>query len=117
MPLLGFTKLLDKLLDGSKTQTIRLPRKHPLKVGDRLFIYWMLRTKNCRKLGEGVITKIERKNIASMTNQDAVKDGFSNPQELSLGLKQLHPNISEFTDFDIISWKWTEGPEKEAEKQ
>ena len=106
MPLLGFTKLLNKLLDGSKTQTIRLPRKYPLKVGDKLFIYWLLRTKYCKKLGEGIVTKIERKCIANMTHEDAVKDGFSSLQELSLGLRQMHPDVSEFTEFDIITWKW-----------
>jgi len=31
-PLLSFTKLKDKLLDGSKTQTIRKKRKHPILV-------------------------------------------------------------------------------------
>lgn len=77
MPLLGFTKLKDKLLDGSKLQTIRKPRKIPLKVGDKLYVYWMLRTKNCEKLGEAKVTKIVRKKLRDITQEDAVKDGFS----------------------------------------
>jgi len=107
MPLLGFTKLLDKLLDGTKTQTIRKPRKHPLKVGDILHIFWKMRTKQCRKLGEAKIIKIERKCIANMTNQDAFLDGFGSPQELSLALHAMHPDCNEFSPFDIITFEWT----------
>ena len=47
MALLGFTKLKEKLLDGSKTQTIRKLRKNPIKVGEKLYLYWKLRTKDC----------------------------------------------------------------------
>ncbi len=51
-PLLGFTVFKDKILDGSKTQTIRKPRKHPIKVGNKLYLYWHPRQKDCEKLGE-----------------------------------------------------------------
>lgn len=54
MPLLGFTVFKDKILDGSKTQTIRKWRKHPIQVGDKLYLYWHTRQKDCEKLGEGV---------------------------------------------------------------
>lgn len=107
MTLLGFTKLLPKLLDGTKTQTIRKPRKHPFKVGMTVQIYWKLRTKQCRKLGEGIITKIERECIAKMTRQDAFLDGFDNVLELSLALLAMHPDCDELSSFDIITWKWT----------
>jgi hypothetical protein len=106
MTLLGFTKLLPKLLNGTKTQTIRKPRKHPLKVGETVQIYWKLRTKQCKRLGEGTIIKIERKCIANMTNQDAVLDGFGSLQELNLALQGMHPDCNEFSPFDIITWKW-----------
>ena len=106
MTLLGFTKLLPKLLDGTKTQTIRKPRKHPLKVGETVQIYWKLRTKQCRKIGDGEITKIERKCVAGMTNQDAVLDGFGSLQELALALRGMHPDTNEFSPFDIITWEW-----------
>ena len=52
MPSIGFTVLKDKLLDGSKKQTIRKLRKNPIKVGDKLYLYWHLRQKDCAKLGE-----------------------------------------------------------------
>ena len=83
MPLLGFTVLKEELLNCSKTQTIRLPRKRPLKVGDKLYIYWHPRQKDCEFLGEGVITKIERKAPVAFTYQDALKDGFHTDFECS----------------------------------
>lgn len=113
MPLLGFSKLKDKLLNGSKTQTIRKPRKRPFKLGDKLYIYWHLRQRDCEKLGEGIVTKLQRKCIANMTNTDALLDGFDNTlrgsalHNLALAFKQLHPEGNEWTDYDIITWKWT----------
>lgn len=58
MPLLGFTVFKDKILDGSKTQTIRKPRKNPIKVGDNLYLYWHPRQKDCEKLGEAICTEV-----------------------------------------------------------
>lgn len=52
MPLLGFTVFKEKILDGSKTQTIRKFRKYPIKKGDKLCLYWHLRQKDCEKLGD-----------------------------------------------------------------
>ena len=54
MALLGHTMFRDELLTGKKRQTIRKLRKHPIMVGDRLHLYWKLRTKECRKLGEAI---------------------------------------------------------------
>jgi len=113
MPLLGFTKLKEKLLDGSKTQTIRKPRKHPLKVGDKLFIYWKLRTKQCEKLGEAVITNIVRKPILEVTEEEAIKDGFEQRgystarNELLTAFGHMHGPIRLSTEFDVITFEWT----------
>lgn len=68
MPLIGFSVMLDKLRDGSKTQTIRKLRKQPLKVGDKLYIYWKLRTKKCKKLGEGICTETFFVNLQFIEN-------------------------------------------------
>ena len=113
MPLLGFTKLKDKLLDGSKTQTIRKPRKHPLKVSDKLYIFWKLRTKECEKLGEAVVTKICRKNLLEVTEDEAIKDGFEKigystaRNKLLAAFAKMHPKIYVSTKFDVISFRWT----------
>lgn len=58
MPALTFTVFVDKILSGEKRQTIRPPRKHPIKVGDKLYLYAHQRTKNCRKLGEAVCSAV-----------------------------------------------------------
>ncbi len=50
MPAINFTKFIDKILSGEKTQTIRLVRKNPIKVGDTLYLYSGLRTKNAKLL-------------------------------------------------------------------
>lgn len=50
MAIIGFTKFKDKILDGTKKQTIRKLRKNPIKVGDDLHLYWRLRTKSREKL-------------------------------------------------------------------
>jgi hypothetical protein len=57
MPLLGFTMFKEEVLSGQKDQTIRKPRKIPIKVSDRLYLYWKLRTKQCEKLGEAICTE------------------------------------------------------------
>jgi hypothetical protein len=118
MVLLGFTKLKDKLLDGSKTQTIRKPRKIPLKVGDKLYIYWKLRTKQCQKLGEAKVTDVVRKRFRDITEEDAIRDGLSTLQEFRQLFLKMHKDVL-YTDtsgiiqeiypyvgFDIITFKW-----------
>lgn len=115
MVLLGFTVLKDKLLDHSKCQTIRVPRKRPFKVGDRLQIYWFPRTMDSEKLGEAIVTKTERKRALDLTEQDAVLDGFKNLRKLKLALQFLHPYADGYALFDIITFQWDSvKAEKEA---
>ena len=141
MPLLGFTKMLDKLLDGSKTQTIRKPRKHPIRLGDKLYIYWRLRTKHTHKLGEGMVTKIEPKQFCRITAHDFQLDGFdigdlltdtllslsyvvaeSGFEKAIRAFQGIHPELKDpyywGIIFNIITWEWTDGPhppQQEAE--
>ena len=59
MPALNFKpEFIDKILTEEKSQTIRPTRKHPIKVGDRLYLYTGQRTKQCRKIGEAVCSKV-----------------------------------------------------------
>ena len=106
MPLLGFSVFKEKLLDGSKTQTIRRPRKHPIKVGDKLFIYWKLRTKECEKLGDGIVTNVERKQLCNLTHEEMWKDGFKNWDELINWFSNHYGVGYTFMEFDVIQWKW-----------
>ena len=53
MPALNYRKGFALLVEtGQKRQTIRLWRKRPFQVGDRLYHYTGMRTKACRKLLE-----------------------------------------------------------------
>ena len=107
MPLLGFTKFKEKILDGTKTQTIRKPRKRSIKVGDKLYIYWKLRTKDCMLLGEGIVTSIVRKRLVDIDNEDAVKDGFKNMEDFDKRFHaEMHPELGMFDEVDIITWRW-----------
>lgn len=54
MPLIGFTVFKEKILDGSKTQTIRKHRKKPIEIFDTLYLYWHPRQKDCEKLGVAI---------------------------------------------------------------
>lgn len=60
MPALSFNSRFASLVEsGRKTQTIRAPRKRPIVVGDRLYLYTGMRTEACRKLGEGLVERVE----------------------------------------------------------
>jgi hypothetical protein len=51
MPALNFQKqFVADIAAGHKTTTIRTERKNPIKVGDVLFLYYGMRTKQCVKL-------------------------------------------------------------------
>jgi len=105
-PLLGFTKLLDELLSEKKLQTIRLPRKHPIQEGDVLFIYWKLRTKECRKLGIAYTRSVVRKKFCELTELDAMRDGFQNLLDLKKAFYDVHPKVTENTEVDVIRFVW-----------
>lgn len=97
MVLLRFTKLTDKVRKGEKRQTIRLPRKNPIKLGDTLQVYVL------EKLGEAKVINIERKKLKDITMEDTLKDGFSSPTILKHIIKSMHKcKIDQ--EVDIISF-------------
>jgi hypothetical protein len=60
VPALSFNaRFADLVESGQKTQTIRAPRKRPIICSDRLYLYTGMRTKGCRKLGEGLVERVE----------------------------------------------------------
>jgi hypothetical protein len=108
MPLLSFSVKYAELNDGSKTQTIRFPRKkRDIKAGDVLYIWWKSRTKNREKLGEGICSKSTFKKVGELTEEDAYRDGFVDLEALQWTLWELHPKITEHTLVHIINWQWT----------
>lgn len=118
MPSLSFSIFKEKLLSGTKCQTIRKPRKRPLKVGDKLYVFWKLRTKECERLGESKIISIKKIRLGDLTEEDALKDGFEeelrSPYSLlfnsakgtaSLWFLHKYPNVTYNSIFEIISFE------------
>ncbi len=55
MPALNFKKEFSRAVElGIKKQTIRQVRKHPIKIGDVLYLKTGMRTKQCKSLGIGI---------------------------------------------------------------
>lgn len=106
MPLLGFTVFKEELLAGKKSQTIRLPRrKNPLKIGDKLYIYWKPRTKQCEKLGESVITDIKHLHLHEITGDLVTKDGFENKFRMDTFFIQKYGHRASWYLWDVITFK------------
>lgn len=112
MPALSFSLpwKRDKVASGECRQTIRPARKHPIKVGDKLYLYWHQRQKDCRPLlvnGESVVTCTESFQV---TWADMRFDGYLSALD-GFGSKaafydwfseQYHPKPD--TLFSIIRW-------------
>lgn len=91
MPALNFKAQFAALVEsGEKTQTIRQVWKRPIQVGDTLYLYTGMRTKQCRKLKEvtckavsrvwiskqsGIVINSEKLNGPDVS-EFAKKDGF-----------------------------------------
>jgi len=59
MSLINFDKrFAEAVANGMKQQTIRKRRKRPIEAGDRLYFYTGLRTKEAKKIGEGVCSRV-----------------------------------------------------------
>ena len=59
MPAYNFKVEFAPLIEGGrKRQTIRKRRRRPTKVGDILYLYTGMRTKNCRSLGRVVCAAV-----------------------------------------------------------
>lgn len=130
MPALNFTVFLDKILSGEKCQTIRPPRKHPIKPGDKLYLYTGMRHPGCRKLGEAVCSEVHQIEFVYHHKSDylyqvslkadgmgidfpfhmaatiAIADGFNTLQdffEFFITAYKIKPGESKI--FDIINWR------------
>ena len=105
MVLLRFTKLINKVRSGEKRQTIRLPRKNPIKIGDTLQVYVL------EKLGEAKVKKIETKRWVDITEEDAILDGFDSLSQCLFILQEMHKWDPDdiYKKFDIITFdpEWT----------
>ena len=100
MPALSFSVYRDKLEAGQKAQTIRKMRKYPIKVGDKLFIYWKQRSKNNALLGITECTWTRTTLLRDVTDEEAMLDGFDGRYALWQWFNKTYP-----TD-DTIKGLW-----------
>ncbi|MEA5489304.1 MULTISPECIES: ASCH domain-containing protein [Pseudanabaena] len=96
MPVLSFSVHKEKIKSGAKRHTIRALRKFPIKVGDKLYLWWKQRSPEREKLGEAKCIKvsdvlinadgvnIDDKIIINKIGLDnfAIADGFNDWQQL-----------------------------------
>jgi len=98
-----------QILEGRKTQTCRKPRKHPIKNGDVLYLYWKCRQSKDKKpihfIGKAICTNVERKRYREFAwDYDfARRDGFSDPLELQEWFGDPEEYGEE--EYDVISFK------------
>lgn len=108
MPALNFQKrFAEDVRTGKKRQTIRTVRKHPIKVGDALYLYTGMRTKQCVKLCEGrcwwvMPIKISRhpttgggvlrnqSGASHLLDEFAQADGFDSAEDMLNWFEQTH---------------------------
>lgn len=116
MAAINFTMFIDKVEDGTKTQTIR--KETNVKAGDTLQLYTGQRTKACRKLKDAIcksvtpIILMERIAIQTRNNvmltgiylEDfAIKDGFTNYSQMWNFFKKWANAEGEFQG-KVIKW-------------
>ncbi len=100
MPALNFQPHFAELVEsGKKCQTIRPPRKRPIKVGDTLYLYTGMRTKACRKLGEVEVESVAQIQIRNERDVWVNSKQLDVDQRLSLAAKDGFDWFSEMADW------------------
>ena len=78
MPSISFKlQFADAVESGRKRQTIRAPRNRPIKVGDPVYLFTGMRTKQCRRLGVGTCTETHSIEIDYRLRWKVAVDGRS----------------------------------------
>lgn len=77
MPALSFQpRFVQPILDGVKDQTIRAPRKVPIRPGQTLHLFTGMRTKQCRRIATVTCTAVLSVTIRPfLYSVDAIVDG------------------------------------------
>jgi len=95
--------------EGIKDQTIRTPRKNPIKVGDRLMLYWKQRTpvrlKPVHLIAYAECVEILTMRYIEFAYNDyiAQRDGFRNSRELRAWFGD--PYLYRDEIYNIIRWR------------
>ncbi|MHA1628292.1 MAG: ASCH domain-containing protein [Candidatus Baldrarchaeia archaeon] len=88
-----------KILEEKKITTIRRGVRN-FKVGEKVLI-----TSQDRIYAEAEITEIRRLKVSDLTDEDALKDGFSSKEELLRALKKYYSSIRPSDTVTIIGFK------------
>ncbi len=123
MPILSFSSNDIDVITGKKTRTIRKAWKTPLKVGDRLYCYWNLVSKEKMKIFEAFVTGIEDISFEEIVGNDelARQEGFKDSDDMLREFKKMYggridPNekfqIIYFEKIHIDDWKGDKIDEK-----
>ena len=92
------------IISGRKTSTIRMASN--LRAGESVELYagriW---------LGIAEIESVEVKKVRDLTDEDAIRDGFSTRDELVSALKRLYQNkgLSDSTEVKLIRFRLERG--------
>lgn len=87
---------LQKILKGEKTTTIRKGIVQPLH--DEVYL-----ESNGHVYGEARVKSLRFTKLAELTDEDAVKDGFENREDLLNALRQIYPDLKDDDWVTIIS--------------
>ncbi|MBR1610938.1 MAG: ASCH domain-containing protein, partial [Methanobrevibacter sp.] len=123
MPILSFSSNDIDVITGKKTRTIRKAWKTPLKVGDRLYCYWNLVSKEKMKIFEAFVTGVEDISFDEIDGNDelARQEGFKDSNDMLREFKKMSggridPNdkfqIIYFEKINIDDWKGDKIDEK-----
>lgn len=123
MPILSFSSNDIDVITGKKTRTIRKAWKTPLKVGDRLYCYWNLVSKEKMKIFEAFVTRIEDLSFEELEGNDelARQEGFKDSKDMLKEFKKMYGGrlslldkfqIIHFEKIDISQWKGDKIDEK-----
>ena len=116
MPILSFGSQNINIITGKKRMTIRKLWKNPLKVGDRLYCYWNLVSKEKKKIFEAKVTDIKLIKFKDLKNNDklAQEEGYENSKEMVKEFKKMYVKplkdedvfqIIYFEKLDVDDWK------------
>jgi hypothetical protein len=101
------------ILDGSKSQTIRANRKGRqghAKRGDTVYLYYGMRTKWCRKLGEAICMVTADIRITQdgdiFVNNLKVPDDEKNAFAWRDGFRPQEPTSNSFASFGLMMRFW-----------
>ncbi len=117
-------RFAEPILAGSKSQTIRAPRRRHARPGEQLQLYTGMRTKQCKLIARSecvgvddvelwfdsptIIVNGQRWGISKATRPTfddfARRDGFSDWDDMRAFWRAEHPNAERFTGV-LIRWR------------